>query len=72
LCDPHRPPRVARRTVGANLVDHGNTVIVNLHNLDAMKSAQSLLDLGSEGGQEGGFGAGGPFSRTGGGVRDET
>jgi excinuclease ABC subunit A len=36
------------------LTDAGNTVIVIEHNLDVIKSADWLVDLGPEGGDEGG------------------
>ncbi len=37
-----------------SLVDRGNTVIVIEHNLDVVKSADYLIDLGPEGGDNGG------------------
>ena len=42
-------------TVLQTLVDSGNTVIVIEHNLDVIKSADYILDLGPEGGSRGGF-----------------
>jgi len=37
------------------LVDKGNTIIVIEHNLDIIKSADYIIDLGPEGGKEGGY-----------------
>jgi excinuclease ABC subunit A len=44
------------------LVDKGNTVVVIEHNLDVMKSADWIIDMGPEGGDKGGqlVGAGTP------------
>ena len=36
------------------LVDKGNTIIVIEHNLDVIKSADYLIDMGPEGGRRGG------------------
>ena len=36
------------------LVDHGNTVVVIEHNLDVLKTADWMVDLGPEGGDKGG------------------
>ncbi len=37
------------------LVDKGNTVLVIEHNMDVIKSADHIIDLGPEGGAKGGM-----------------
>lgn len=37
------------------LVDSGNTVVVIEHNLDVIKTADHIIDMGPEGGEEGGW-----------------
>ena len=37
------------------LVDKGNTLLVIEHNMDVLKSADWIIDLGPEGGEEGGY-----------------
>ena len=42
-------------TVLSRLVDQGNTVLVIEHNLDVIKTADWLVDMGPEGGSRGGM-----------------
>jgi Excinuclease ATPase subunit len=49
FADVHKLLEVLQR-----LVDTGNTVIVIEHNLDVIKSADYIIDLGPEGGDAGG------------------
>ena len=37
------------------LTDNGNTVLVIEHNLDVLKTADYIIDLGPEGGDDGGY-----------------
>ena len=48
--DVHKLIEVLQR-----LVDAGNTVLVIEHNLDVIKSADHIIDLGPEGGDQGGY-----------------
>ncbi len=50
FADIHRLLQVLNR-----LVDAGNTVIIIEHNLDVVKTADWIIDLGPEGGDEGGW-----------------
>ncbi len=50
IADVHRLIEVLQK-----LVDAGNTVIVIEHNLDLIKTADHIIDLGPEGGDEGGM-----------------
>ena len=49
IADVHKLLGVLQR-----LVDAGDTVVVIEHNLDVIKSADYLIDLGPEGGDQGG------------------
>ena len=49
IADVHRLIDVLQR-----LVDGGNTVVVIEHNLDLIKTADHIIDLGPEGGNRGG------------------
>ena len=49
MADVHRLIEVLQK-----LVDAGNTVIVIEHNLDLIKCADHIIDLGPEGGAQGG------------------
>ncbi|OQB12412.1 MAG: UvrABC system protein A [Firmicutes bacterium ADurb.Bin193] len=50
MYDVHRLIDVLQR-----LVDGGNTVVIIEHNLDVIKTADYVIDLGPEGGDKGGF-----------------
>lgn len=50
MADVHKLIHVLNR-----LVENGNTVVVIEHNLDVIKTADYILDLGPEGGDKGGF-----------------
>ncbi|MCD6427868.1 MAG: excinuclease ABC subunit UvrA [Caldisericaceae bacterium] len=50
FADVHRLINVLNR-----LVEKGNTVIVIEHNIDVIKSADYIIDLGPEGGEKGGY-----------------
>lgn len=50
IADVHRLIDILQR-----LVDTGNTVLVIEHNLDVIKTADYLIDLGPEGGNKGGY-----------------
>ena len=41
------------------LRDAGNTIVAIEHNLDVIKTADRIIDMGPEGGASGGTGAGG-------------
>ena len=41
-------------TMLQRLTDHGNTVVIIEHNLDVIKCADYIIDLGPEGGDAGG------------------
>jgi excinuclease ABC subunit A len=49
MADTHKLLEVLQR-----LVDAGNTVLVIEHNLDVIKTADWIIDLGPEGGDRGG------------------
>lgn len=42
-------------TVLNRLVDSGNTIVIIEHNLDVIKCADYIIDIGPEGGEEGGY-----------------
>lgn len=49
IADVHKLVEILQR-----LVDTGNTIIVIEHNLDLIKTADYIIDLGPEGGDKGG------------------
>ena len=49
FADVHKLTEILRR-----LADDGNTVIVIEHNLDVIKTADYIIDIGPEGGDKGG------------------
>ena len=49
IADVHRLVDILQR-----LVDTGNTIVVIEHNLDLIKTADHIIDLGPEGGENGG------------------
>ena len=49
IADVHRLVEILQR-----LVDTGNTILVIEHNLDLIKTADNIIDLGPEGGENGG------------------
>ncbi len=50
IADVHKLINILQR-----LVDSGNTVVVIEHNLDVIKTADYIIDLGPEGGNKGGY-----------------
>jgi excinuclease ABC subunit A len=42
-------------TVLNRIVNNGNSVVIIEHNLDVIKSADHIIDLGPEGGDRGGY-----------------
>ena len=49
MADVHKLIEILQR-----LVDGGNTLLVIEHNLDVIKSADNIIDLGPDGGDNGG------------------
>ena len=49
IADVHRLVNILQR-----LVDTGNSIVVIEHNLDLIKTADHIIDLGPEGGEKGG------------------